>query len=101
MPVGLRRRDREVGIPDDDVGINGLMLHYDGMQWSTVQLATTRNLFAIRLSNPVLRRRHFFRGEHTENGEKELVWLAPDGQEMNEQRWHDAPDRLRQHDEPQ
>jgi isoamylase len=53
-------------------------------------LEFTRTLFAIRLSNPVLRRRHFFRADKTNGGMKELTWLAPDGQEMNEQRWHDG-----------
>ena len=51
----------------------------------------TRNVFAVRLSNPVLRRRHFFRGDVTAKaGVKELTWFTPDGQEMSDAKWQDG-----------
>ncbi|HEX2716571.1 MAG TPA: glycogen debranching protein GlgX, partial [Gemmatimonadaceae bacterium] len=46
-----------------------------------------RKAFAIRLSNPVLRRRHFFRGKEVEEGVKDLTWIRTDGQEMREEDW--------------
>jgi isoamylase len=50
----------------------------------------TRKVFAIRRTNPVLRRRAFFRGIPVsgESG-KDLTWLRPDGGEMTEADWHD------------
>ncbi len=52
-------------------------------------LAFTRKCFNLRHTHPVLRRRHFFRGEATiKGGPKDLVWLRPDGQEMSNGDWH-------------
>jgi len=54
-------------------------------------LEFTRKVFAIRQSNPVLRRRHFFRGQSVgENGIKDVTWLRPDAAEMTESDWRDA-----------
>ncbi|MDQ3997150.1 MAG: glycogen debranching enzyme GlgX, partial [Gemmatimonadota bacterium] len=54
-------------------------------------LEFARKVFAIRQSNPVLRRRHFFRGQAVgENGIKDLSWVRADGSEMTEADWHDA-----------
>ena len=50
-------------------------------------LEFARKAFAIRLSNPVLRRRHFFRGKEVEQGIKDLTWIRADGQEMREEDW--------------
>jgi isoamylase len=53
-------------------------------------LAFTRQVFAIRAANPVLRRRGFFHGrELSGTGLKDVAWLRPDGQEMTELDWHD------------
>ncbi|HEU4994233.1 MAG TPA: glycogen debranching protein GlgX [Gemmatimonadaceae bacterium] len=53
-------------------------------------LAFTRRLLAIRQAHPVLRRRHFFRGESVnEKGEKDVTWIRPDGGELTEQDWTD------------
>jgi isoamylase len=53
-------------------------------------LAFTRQLFAIRAANPVLRRRSFFHGrELSGTGLKDVAWLRPDGQELTELDWHD------------
>ena len=53
-------------------------------------LEFTREVFAIRAANPVLRRREFFRNEPRSPGEpKDLAWLRPDGQEMTAEEWRD------------
>ena len=58
-------------------------------------LGFTRRVLAIRHSNPVLRRRHFFRGEATtQGGPKDLSWIRPDGQEMTQADWHDEENRV-------
>jgi glycogen operon protein len=51
------------------------------------QLEFTRKAFAIRHSNPVLRRRSFFHGMASDEGQKDLVWIRADGNEMTEQDW--------------
>jgi isoamylase len=54
-------------------------------------LAFTKKVLEIRAINPVLRRRHFFRGVPiAELGPKDLTWIRPDGGEMTERDWHDA-----------
>jgi glycogen operon protein len=58
-------------------------------------LEFARQVFAIRAANPVLRRRTFFRGGPVgANGEKDVAWLRPDGQEMSEGDWRDAENRV-------
>ncbi len=58
-------------------------------------LEFTRHVFAIRMQNPVLRRRSFFSGRPvSENGVKDLIWLRPDGQEMTDGDWHDPDNRV-------
>ncbi|GAC1651651.1 MAG: glycogen debranching protein GlgX [Gemmatimonadaceae bacterium] len=51
----------------------------------------TRHVLTIRHANPILRRRHFFRGE-TVGGTsiKDLTWIRADGQEMAEGDWQDG-----------
>ncbi|NUQ22281.1 MAG: glycogen debranching protein GlgX [Gemmatimonadaceae bacterium] len=49
----------------------------------------TRAAFALRLANPVLRRRHFFNAQGTGDGTKELIWLDTTGKEMTDEEWHD------------
>ncbi len=52
-------------------------------------LAFTQRIFTLRLANPVLRRRSFFRGHPiTPTGLKDLAWLRPDAQEMTEADWN-------------
>ncbi len=51
-------------------------------------LAFTRRILEIRRNNPVLRRRHFFRGLPIEGSEeKDLTWYRPDGHEMTRDDW--------------
>ena len=54
----------------------------------------TRKVFAVRHANPVLRRRHFFRGEPTtKGGPKDLSWIRPDGAEMTDADWGNGNSR--------
>ncbi|MHB0949230.1 MAG: glycogen debranching protein GlgX [Gemmatimonadaceae bacterium] len=48
----------------------------------------TRRVFAVRQAYPVLRRRHFFRGETVgETGLKDVTWLSHEGREMTVEDW--------------
>ena len=54
-------------------------------------LAFTRQVFALRQQNPVLRRRTFFRGQVMDHaGVKDLTWIRADGQEMREEDWNNG-----------
>jgi len=56
-------------------------------------LEFTRQVFAIRRDNPVLRRRSFFSGRPLERaGTRDLTWLRPEGGEFGGEDWHD-PER--------
>jgi isoamylase len=55
-------------------------------------LAFTKRLIHLRRTHPVLRRRDFFQGEQ-HGGLSDLVWLRPDGEEMDDADWAD-PERL-------
>jgi glycogen operon protein len=58
-------------------------------------LQFTRNLFAIRAANPVLRRRTFFRHDGGAAGSaKDLTWLKPDGKEMTSDEWKDPANHV-------
>jgi len=46
----------------------------------------TRQLVQLRLSEPVLRRRKYFQGRSI-RGFADVTWLAPDGNEMNDESW--------------
>ena len=49
----------------------------------------TAQLIRFRLEQPVLRRRRYFQGRAIRGGGvKDVAWLAPDGQEMNDQAWN-------------
>ncbi len=51
-------------------------------------LGFTRRLVRLRLSQPVLQRRRFFRGRMLwDSSLKDLAWFRPDGAEMTEQDW--------------
>jgi glycogen operon protein len=53
-------------------------------------LEFTRRVFALRKTNPVLRRRGFFRGAVVNAlGAKDLSWRRADGTEMTDADWHD------------
>ena len=54
-------------------------------------LGFTRKCLNLRQAHPVLRRRHFFRGEPTlKGGPKDLCWIRSDGEEMTDADWHNG-----------
>jgi glycogen operon protein len=58
-------------------------------------LTFTRKCFAIRHANPVLRRRHFFRGtEVAPEGFKDVNWIRADGKPMEEANWNEEFNRV-------
>jgi isoamylase len=58
-------------------------------------LAFTREVFAIRTANPVLRRRNFFTHEERGSGRgKDLTWVSPDGSEMTPEAWNKASNHV-------
>ncbi len=53
-------------------------------------LGFTRRLVRLRLSQPVLQRRRFFRGATPwDSSLKDLAWFRPDGEEMSEDDWNE------------
>jgi glycogen operon protein len=58
-------------------------------------LAYTSKVFALRRDNAVLRRRHFFRGAlpDSEAG-RDVMWVRPDGQEMQHDDWDNPENRV-------
>jgi glycogen operon protein len=51
-------------------------------------LAFTRRLIKMRMDQPVLKRRRFFRGQHIWDSDlKDLAWFRPDGTEMTQEDW--------------
>jgi isoamylase len=57
-------------------------------------LAFVRRLTRLRAEHPVFRRSAFFLGDRVdESGIKDIVWLTPDGREMNEGDWNRARNR--------
>jgi glycogen operon protein len=58
-------------------------------------LAFTRKCLNLRQAHPVLRRRHFFRGEATvKGGPKDLSWIRSDGREMTQDDWHNPDNHV-------
>jgi isoamylase len=54
-------------------------------------LEFTREVIGILKSNPILRRRSFFTGQAMlakADGVKDLAWIRPDGEEMNDDDWN-------------
>ena len=53
-------------------------------------MAFVRRLIQLRMSHPILHRRRFFEGRPIHGGEvKDILWLAPDGNEMSDHAWHE------------
>jgi glycogen operon protein len=84
-------------------GNNNAYCHDDDLswvQWSRIdgpaeQLeAVTRQLIKLRNDYPVLRRGRFLSGDWIESqGLKAVTWLAPSGDEMSIEQWHDGATR--------
>jgi glycogen operon protein len=57
-------------------------------------LEFTRQIFSIRQTNPVVRRRRFFAGDPMKDvGIKDVSWMRPDGGEMTQDDWSNARNR--------
>ncbi len=53
--------------------------------------AFVRRLIRLRRARPILRRTAFFHGRAVgASGTKDITWLRPDGQEMQDQDWHQS-----------
>jgi isoamylase len=53
-------------------------------------LEFVRRLVALRRAHPTFRRRRFFQGREIHGpGLSDIVWLAPDGNEMTDAQWHE------------
>ncbi|GAO05277.1 glycogen debranching protein GlgX [Anaeromyxobacter sp. PSR-1] len=77
-------------------GNNNAYCHDDELAWvdwdlderRRALLAFTRRMIRLRLSQPVLQRRGFFRGAQLwDSSVKDLAWFRPDGTEMTEADW--------------
>lgn len=77
-------------------GNNNAYCHDSPLSWidwkldeqSRNLLDFVRNLIALRRTQPVFRRRHFFQGRAIHGTDiKDLYWIRPDGSEMSEQDW--------------
>ena len=63
-------------------------MNWDLTAQQTRLLAYTQRLLALRQAYPVLRRRHFFRGEPVAgSSRKDVTWIRPDGQEFTDVDW--------------
>lgn len=70
-------------------------INWDLDQAQKELLDFTREVFRIRQTNPVFRRRRFFAGAHVKDAlVKDVSWLRPDGQEMSDQDWADTRNRV-------
>jgi glycogen operon protein len=77
-------------------GNNNAYCHDDELSWldwdlderRRALLAFTRRMIRLRLSQPVLQRRGFFRGAQLwDSSVKDLAWFRPDGAEMTQADW--------------
>ncbi|MRK01118.1 glycogen debranching protein GlgX [Aeromicrobium sp. S22] len=59
---------------------------------SEEMLAFARRVIHLRASSPALRQPEFFDGRTTPSGRPDLIWLRPDGQELEDDDWQD-PER--------
>jgi isoamylase len=57
--------------------------------------AFTRRMIRLRMGHPVFRRRRFFEGRVIgDSGAKDILWLKPNGEEMDAAAWHAAETRI-------
>ncbi|MFN2589619.1 MAG: glycogen debranching protein GlgX [Actinomycetota bacterium] len=85
------------------LGNNNAYCHDDEISWVRWDLSGrnrrlmefTRDCLRIFHSNPVLRRRSFFTGRPIgENGIKDLTWIRPDSDEMQQEDWADPANHV-------
>jgi isoamylase len=67
------------------------------IDWAHVDetmLAFVQRIVALRRSDPVLRRRHFFSGQAVHgSGRKDIGWFLPSGREVSDAEWFDEHQR--------
>ncbi|MBA2363051.1 MAG: glycogen debranching protein GlgX [Chloroflexia bacterium] len=56
-------------------------------------LAWTRRMAALRRAHPILRRREYFRDLPPREGERDILWLRADGEEMTGDEWQNQRTR--------
>ncbi len=67
-------------------------LDWDHLDYS--MLAFVARIVALRRSDPVLRRRHFFSGQAIHgSGRKDIGWFLPSGREVSDHEWFDEGQR--------
>jgi isoamylase len=80
-------------------GNNNAYCHDDAITWidwtfdahSRRMLEFARRVFGLRAENPVFRRRHFFAGARPDLGpRKDVLWLRPNGSELQVEDWQAA-----------
>ncbi len=70
-------------------------VNWENSQEQSELLAFAREVFRIRQTNPVFRRRRFFAGDPVKDvGIKDVSWLRPDGTEMDDHDWAEARNRV-------
>ena len=63
--------------------------HWDLSEDQQAFLAFARRVVALRRDHPVLRRRNFLHGRQLRgSGVRDIVWLAPGGEEMTDAEWN-------------
>ena len=69
-------------------------LHWDLKEKGQALLAFTKTLTALRHKYPVLRHSRFLSGEvNTDDGFKDVTWIATSGEEMQDSNWDDPNTR--------
>jgi len=63
-------------------------VHWDLTPEQKELLDFTKRVIQIRKSEPVFQRRHFFQGRQLRGNLKDLMFLEPSGQEMNDEAWN-------------
>ncbi|ROS30824.1 glycogen debranching protein GlgX [Cellulomonas sp. PhB150] len=71
-------------------------MHWDLGESETTMLEFTRELVRLRRDHPVFRRRRFFAGSPEHGGEsdlKDIAWLNPEGEHMEDDEWQNSQAR--------
>ncbi|MDP4013191.1 MAG: glycogen debranching protein GlgX [Candidatus Nanopelagicales bacterium] len=67
---------------------------WDLADWQKDLLRFASSVVKLRRDHPVFRQRYFFRGRAvTDEGQKDLAWIGPHGQEMSDDEWNDSGTR--------
>jgi len=90
--VGRTQRGNNNGYCQDN---DKTWIHWDLDQDDRELLEFTRTLTELFHRHPVLRRRSFFTGRTiSDQGFKDLTWLRPDGNEMEQHDWDDGSNHV-------